>query len=226
MSSTSAYPVPTFGEKVFFRFVGLVLLFVPTFVNVILGIGEYNQPEETPAVFVAWTAILLVFLTVSLCVILATWEAFSVRIQSVGITAACFSGVVRFPVFVRQWQLGLVLIPFAFLFYKNILPWLWDALLTELNMPGRIYEVKPSAAAQPQASNDDELLPLFSASAEDEDSSPGDNADDVHPKATRATEPLSPYSTQPTVTASGSMPQTAIQVENGGPMAADAATVV
>lgn len=88
MSST----VPTFGEKVFFRYAGLVLLFVPTFVNFILAIGEYNQPEETPVVFVAWTASLLVFLTVSLCVILATSEAFSVRVQLVGMTAACFSG--------------------------------------------------------------------------------------------------------------------------------------
>lgn len=83
------------GEKVFFRFTGLVFLIVPTGVNIILGVLEYNQPDETPVdvVFVAWTASLLVFLTVCYCVSLATLEAYSTRAHLLSITATCFSGV-------------------------------------------------------------------------------------------------------------------------------------
>ncbi|KAJ7123597.1 hypothetical protein C8R44DRAFT_875784 [Mycena epipterygia] len=230
------------GEKVFFRFTGLVLLIVPTGINIILGVLEYNQPDETPvdAVFVAWTAGLLVFLTVCYCVFLATFEAYSARAHLLSITATCFSGVVRFPKLFHDW--GLLFILFTLLFYVKILPWLWNTLLTEVGMPGRVYpKVKPArparpaqpaptvqtpAPAQSQAGGGGESLPLASTPAGNESSTTSDSTIDVAVHPAKAAEPSPVYSTEPTITASSSTSQMTIQAENGGTMAVNAATVV
>ncbi|KAJ7123589.1 hypothetical protein C8R44DRAFT_735229 [Mycena epipterygia] len=204
MSSTPTQPEasPTFGEEVCVRFFAFVFLILPTAINFVLAVGEYGRPEDKPVnlSFVAWTATLFVFLTISFCVLLAASEAFSGRVHLLAMTAACFSGAA-------------------------ILPWLWDAFLTELGMPGRVYG-QPLASAQLQAAGDGESVPLFSAPAEDEESILGDNTLDAadHPKAVRAAEPsgLPAYSTHPTgSTASGST-----QAATGAVMAVDAGTVV
>ncbi|KAJ7123596.1 hypothetical protein C8R44DRAFT_875783 [Mycena epipterygia] len=229
-SSTPTHPAPparkppTFGEEVATRFCLVGLLFLPTLVNVLLAVTYEYGPEGTPVdvSFVARTAGFLVFLTVVLCVSLTAGEMLSTRAHMLGMTAACFSGIVRFRGLV--YQLRPLLPFFALFFHKKILPWVWDALLSELGMPGRVYGQR-LVPAQPQAVGDGESMPLFSARVEDEEPIPGDNPA-VHPKATRAVEPLPPYYTQPTGTASGSTSQTEVQAENGGTMAVDAGTVV
>ncbi|KAJ7123618.1 hypothetical protein C8R44DRAFT_735255 [Mycena epipterygia] len=220
------------GEKVFFRFTGLVLLIVPTGINIILGVLEYNQPDETPvdAVFVAWTASLLVFLA---------WR-WSVPLAAFYIACPNRTPVVRFPKLFHDW--GLLFILFTLLFYVKILPWLWNTLLTEVGMPGRVYpKVKParparpgqpaptvqtSAPAQSQAGGGGESLPLASIPAGNEILTTSDSTFDVAVHPAKAAEPSPVYSTEPTISASSSTSQMTIQAENGGTMAVDAATVV
>ncbi|KAJ7123599.1 hypothetical protein C8R44DRAFT_735240 [Mycena epipterygia] len=99
----------------------------------------------------------------------------------------------------------------SWLFYNFALPYLWDALLTELGMPGMVYaktqparpaqpkpSVKPVAAVQP---HDGKSLTLSStrrltviAAVKNGDSIAGDNAS-VHPrKVDSAAETLPLYS--------------------------------
>ncbi|KAJ7123616.1 hypothetical protein C8R44DRAFT_875800 [Mycena epipterygia] len=147
--ATSPPPAPTIREGVFIRFRLLLFIFVHTFINLLLHVSEYYQSGETQVdlVYVAWSAGLLVLLTVIYCVWLATFKVFSVRAQLIGITAACWSGALRIP------GLKVDIYTVSWLFYNFALPYLWDALLTELGMPGMVYaKTQPARPAQPKPS--------------------------------------------------------------------------
>ncbi|KAJ7493639.1 hypothetical protein FB451DRAFT_1551058 [Mycena latifolia] len=170
MSPSSTTPPPTFGDEVFWRIFSLFWLFVPTFANYVVAVYEYHQPEGTPVDWV-WASVggaISIVVTIILCVALAAGEVLSARIQLVSVTAVCFTAAARFPEFL---ELGIWLIPLTCVFHLGILPWVWDALLTDFGMPGRVFVPASKKAAQgcsqaqppahPQV-NSEEGLPLYS----------------------------------------------------------------